>query len=182
MKNEVTPEILELILQAQAGNTSALKDLITQTQPRLLKFLLYLTSNEQLAQDLCQDSFLKVLSNLSSLRDPKSFYSWLFRSAKNLYLDHIKSAKSRESTSLEEVSDLSLFIYEEADKDSLILFRKVLSQIETDYQVVILLVDIEGYSYSEAADIVGISEDSLRSRLHRARQDFANFFEKLKTN
>jgi RNA polymerase sigma-70 factor, ECF subfamily len=164
-----------LVLQAQRGDESAISDLIEMSQKDLFRFVFYLTGNNQLAHDMCQDTFIKVLENLPRLKEPERFKSWLFQMAKNLYLDHTKSSKNKGHVSIESaLPDMT----SAEDKQKVLEIRQALSHIETDERLPLLLVDLEGYSYTEAAKIIGVSEDALRSRLHRARQTFAEKYKK----
>ncbi len=163
------------VLDAQKGQESALSYLIENTQTELFRFTFYLTGNNQLAHDLCQDTYIKVLEKIRDLKEPERFKSWLFKMAKNLYLDNIKSSKNKGHTSLESaLPDLT----SNEDKQKVLEIRQALSHLETDERIPLLLVDLEGHSYEEAAQIIGISEDALRSRLHRARQTFVEKFNK----
>lgn len=167
--SEENKQLLLVLSDAVSGDDKALKQLIELVHPRILKFLIFLCHNDSLAHDLCQETMIKMLNHLKTLRDPQKFYPWLFQCAKNLYFDHLKSAKNRENVDLEDIDD-GLLVAPEGAQNELLTFRKLLSQIETDYQVVILLIDVEGYSYEEAGQILSLSEDAVRSRLHRARQ------------
>jgi RNA polymerase sigma-70 factor, ECF subfamily len=175
IKAEDTDSLTQTVLAAQGGDESALAELIEQTQKELFRFAYYLTGNNQLAHDLCQDTFIKVLENISSLKEPHRFKSWLFRMAKNLYLDHIKSSKNKGHVAIDSaLPDLQ----SNEDKQRVLEIRQALSHLETDERIPLLLVDMEGHSYDEAAQIMGITEDALRSRLHRARQAFSQRYKK----
>jgi RNA polymerase sigma-70 factor (ECF subfamily) len=166
--------LLKLVTEAQTGDEAALSRLIENTQNDLFRFTYYLCGNNQLAHDLCQDTFIKVLENIAKLKEPERFKSWLFRMAKNLYLDHVKSSKNKGHVGMESVPDLQ----SAEDKETALEIRQALSHIETEERILLLLVDLEGHSYGEAAQIVGITEDALRSRLHRVRQTFLAKYKK----
>ncbi|HEX4925767.1 MAG TPA: RNA polymerase sigma factor [Bdellovibrionales bacterium] len=164
----------KLVLGAQSGDEGALSDLIEATQRELFRFTYYLCGNNQLAHDLCQDTFIKVLEGIGNLKEPHRFKSWLFTMAKNLYLDHNKSSKNKGHVSLDSSPDLE----SSEDKQKVMEIRQALSHLEAEERIPLLLVDLEGHSYQEAAQIIGISEDALRSRLHRARQTFSLKYKK----
>jgi RNA polymerase sigma-70 factor, ECF subfamily len=168
-------DLTPYVLSAQKGDESALSYLIESTQKDLFRFTYYLTGNTQLAHDLCQDTYIKVLEKIRSLKEPDRFKSWLYRMTKNLYLDHIKSSKNKGHVSLD--GAIPEMVTGE-DKQKVMEIRQALSHLETEERIPLLLVDLEGYSYEEAAQMIGISEDALRSRLHRARTTFSTKYKK----
>ena len=86
--------IKELISLAKSGDSSAIQNLILKYQNELSVFCFYLTKNKEQALDLAQDSFLKMLEKLPTLKDPNKFKTWLFAICRNLFLDKIRTQKS----------------------------------------------------------------------------------------
>lgn len=157
---------------AQQGDEEALIFLIEHTEKSLFRFCIYLTGNRTLSQDICQDAYVKVLENIKSLKNPSSFKAWLFQTAKNLYLNHVKSPKNSKYLELEDLAEL-------ASNSNMHLaseIRQSLAKLTEDERAVVLLIDLEEHSYSETAEIMGLSEEAVRSRLHRARQAFKILF------
>jgi RNA polymerase sigma-70 factor, ECF subfamily len=180
-RRAVDVQLVKLIEQAQAGDKSAMRLLIIQSQDRLFRFALYLTGNRAHAQDLCQDTYIKLLKSLKDLRTPEQFWSWLFRILKNMFIDSKRQASAKGYVPLEDVT-VETFITSKDAADELITLTTCLSRIDDDARTVIILVDIEGYSYAEAAEVVGVTENALRSRLHRARELLAEAAEAVKTS
>ena len=162
-------DLADFVIRAQGGDTKSMGILIEKTQDRLLRFCIYLTGNQDQAKDLTQETFVNALENIKALKDPQAFTGWLMRAAKNLFLNEVKSAKNQGHINIDEVSDL---IVEEADKDDVLYIRKALANLEPKARLVMLLVELEGYSYAEAAKIMGVSENVVRNTLHEARKDF----------
>jgi RNA polymerase sigma-70 factor (ECF subfamily) len=168
MKDEDS-RILTLVENAKNGNDSALSELIDILQPRLLRFCYYLCGHKELAEDICQDSLIKVLTKINSLKNSRLFIPWIFRAAKNRFLDHIKSHKVSRTESIENKADF----FKESETNrayTLIGINEMLSRLDDDERYILLLVDQQGYSYKEAAEIIGVSEAALTSRLHRIRK------------
>lgn len=166
MKNIDDKKLAKLVIAAQKGEESSLAELIKATEQELMKFLMFLVGNRPLAQDLAQDTYIKVIDSLSQLRDPMGFSSWFLRVAKNLYIDHVRSPRNSEKDDVNELVDLAI------DEDQAQAVREVqdlLQPLEPQDRYAVLLVYLEGYSYDEAASMVGITENALRSRLHRAK-------------
>ena len=164
------------VIEAKNGSEAALSEIIEQTQDSLFRFTYYLTGNQQLSHDICQDTFIKVLEKIKGLKEPERFKSWLFQMAKNLYLDHLKSSKNKNHVSIDNAAASDLLQIDDKQKD--LEIRQALSHLEMDERLPLLLVDLEGHSYIEAARTLGVSEDALRSRLQRARLAFAEKYKK----
>ena len=85
----------ELIRQAQRGKREAFDDLVRRYDSAVLRLALHLLGNEQDAQDVHQEAFLKAYRHLSNFRFECSFYTWLYRIVTNLCLDALRRRKSR---------------------------------------------------------------------------------------
>jgi RNA polymerase sigma-70 factor, ECF subfamily len=161
---------------AKRGDQAGFVWLIAHTKTRLLRFLFFLTGDGPLAQDLSQETYLYVLENISQLKESSAFVSWLYLIAKNRFLDYRKSPRNQryeDLVTLDKIGDFG----QSSDKELWFQIRQALAPLKPEEQETLLLVDLEGYSYSEAAKMLEISEASLTSRLHRARQAFhKNFF------
>jgi RNA polymerase sigma-70 factor (ECF subfamily) len=167
-------DLTGIVSRARSGDPSALRQLLEHTQDGLFRFCYYLCGNRALAEDITQDALVRVLEELHSLKDAGAFQSWLFRVAKNLYLDFVKSAKNKNHIPLD---DLSLpEPSSNPDSIQILKIREALGRLDSEDRPLLLLADLEGHSYAEIAKIMGISEAAVRSRLHRARQIFLRLF------
>ena len=129
----------------------------------------------ELVDDLCQETFLRALRGFSRLRDPSRFSSWLYRTAENLLRDHFRRKKRRRGkvvfTDELETEDRGIGPEEK-------LFQKeemeqLLARIESlpeRYREPLLLRHARDMPYSEISSLLGISENSVRVRIFRARQ------------
>ncbi len=169
MKVIDSKELTQTVLAAQKGDVKALALLIETTQDRLYKFCLYLCGQRPLAQDLCQDTYIKVLEHIHKLKKPEGFMPWLLTSAKNHYFDYLRSS-AQKTLPLDPDFDLSDEARSSEQTEQLLELKKALGQLSAEDRLTLLLVDLEGYSYQEAAEIQGVSENAMRSRIFRARQ------------
>lgn len=167
-----------LVRQALDGNESAQSELIDLTQAKLFKFCLLLGHNKELAEDICQEAYIKAFLNLKQLKQSENFQGWLYQIAKNLYFD-LKRSSSQKETPIEELPDT---FAESSDWLLVINVRRVLSQFDLEDRYLILLIELEGYSYQEAAELTGTTEDTVRSKLHRLRKLFIKKFKSDETN
>lgn len=162
---EAEPLSVELIEAAKAGEKKAWRALVEATQTRLYRFCLVLCGDPVRAEDLCQEAYLKCFDKLSKLDQPSTFISWLFRVTRNLYIDQVRANREDATADMAETSANPE--YAEA-----FAVHEALSHFEPEDRWLLVLVDMEGYSYKEAGGMVGISEDAVRSRLFRLRKEF----------
>ncbi len=158
-----------LIELAKSKDPRAQSELIVLTQQRLFKFCILLGNNRELAEDLCQEAYVKAFNSLARLNSPDSFYPWLCQIAKNLFFD-IKRKKAEVLSSNEDQN----FEAATADRqlESIVQVQKVLRTFDPEDRYLLLLVELEGLSYRETAEMLKTTEDAIRSKLHRLRQEF----------
>ncbi len=140
--------------------------------PRLRRFAYSLTGNQDDADDLCQATTEKVLKNADKWNDNKQFDHWVFRIAKNLWIDQFRAKKVRgHNIDIDSITE-NLNELSHNEPETNLLLRQVLSKMEDlteDQRLLIGLIAIEGYSYKDAADILEIPVGTVMSRLSRAR-------------
>lgn len=171
---EVKP--LELLIAgASEGDSKAMAALINLSEAKLFKFCFLLGQTREMAEDLCQEVYIRAFQNISKLKEPKAFQSWLYQIAKNVSVDMGRAQKERPmSTAVKENQAADI------DLEALLDLQKYLSEFEVDERFLLLLVELEGFSYSEAAELIGTTEAAVRSKLHRIRKELANRIEKAK--
>ena len=165
-------QVGNLVDQMKKGNAAAFGEFIEITQNSVFRFCFYLSKNREQADEICQETFLKAMINIGTLSKEYSALDWLLRIAKNLFIDEFRRTKRQtellndnfESTHVPTSSTEAAFEV-----------RQILSHFEPDDRTLLILIDLENYSYLEAATVLGVSEDAVRSRIHRARQVFVNY-------
>jgi RNA polymerase sigma-70 factor (ECF subfamily) len=170
--SESADAIEALVRRAQRGEEGAFEELIRCTQNRLFRFLYFLSGDATLAGDLCQDTYLYTLEHLSKIREPKAFPHWLFLVGRNRFFDHRRNKKNRPPSE----KAFSTPRLAASDRELAVQTLEIFSKLDPDWREVLLLIDLEGHSYLEASEIIGISESATRSRLHRAREAFHRLF------
>lgn len=137
------------------------------------KFALFLCSNLELAKDLTQDTFVKLIENFPTIQNKETIPAWLRVTLKNLYLDHLKSPKNNQ---LPISSDDLLESLNKHDLTTLHDITYALSNLSVRSRTAIILVDFQAFSYHEAAQIMQISDSALKSLLTRAKHQFKSFY------
>jgi len=148
--------------------------IVEEHSPRVYRLAYRLTGNRQDAEDLTQDVFVRVFRSLDRY-EPGNFPGWLHRITTNLFLDRVRrSSRIRMDRFGEGAEDrlLSVEVEPEAavhdanfDPD----IEQALSTLPEEFRVAVVLCDVEGLSYEEIADVLGIKLGTVRSRIHRGR-------------
>ena len=161
---------------AQKGDETALSKLIDLTQDHLYRFCVYLSNDTVLAEELSQDTLIKACENLKKIEDPSKFMSWMFTAARNRFIDLKRSPKAKEVSVEGEDGTVHEPEPSQVETDTVLGVRYALAELSEDERTVLVLIDSEEYSYAEAAQIIGITEEAVRSRLHRARKALLKVF------
>lgn len=156
----------------------------------LFNFALRMTGDSDEADDLVQETYLKAFRFFDKFEKGTNCKAWLFRIMKNTYINsYRKSSKEPDKVDYEEVENfyenikpsstdsahLEKEMYDNLLDDEL---SNAIASLPEDFRTVIILCDIEGFTYDEIADFVDVPVGTVRSRLHRARKMlFAKLYE-----
>ena len=149
---------------------------------RLKKFIRRLVKDEWVAEDLVQETFIRVKKNMDTVRNPSKLSSWVFRIAYNLCLDHFKSRKKDESESgnVESLPNPFMEMPVQKELEQLQMGACVQEQIDLlpePQRIVLILYDLLGFHHDEIADILDITKENAKVRLHRARKGLKSILE-----
>ena len=174
---------LELLRAVKAGDATAYRGLVEKYQGRVYSMVYGMLRNREDARDVAQEAFVKAYRNLASFRLESSFYTWLYRIAMNVAIDHVRKRKRQASSGFDEgiaTRDGDGMISESHHATSPAkalerkqLYKRIMDALEklpADQKQVILLRELEGLSYKEISDIMGIPEGTVMSRLFYARK------------
>jgi len=174
---------VELVSRLRAGDSTAFDEIYTVFNCRLLNFLARMARNRFVAEDLLEETWLRLVSAGEDLRADTRLGPWLFTVARNLYVSYCRS-RVRETA----YTDDLVFLWPcempktPFDVASLSEFEEKLDAAIADlppmYREVILLVGVEQLRPVDAAEVCGISPESLRQRLKRARDLLSGFLSK----
>jgi RNA polymerase sigma-70 factor (ECF subfamily) len=148
----------------------ALKAELTALLPRLRRFGRTLTGQQDDADDLVQVALEKALTRLHQWQPGTRVDSWMFRIMQNAWIDEIRSRQRRDEQLLDDETLEALSPAEPARQAEQLALRRALDQLSDEQRSVVGLVLIEGLSYAEAADVLGLPMGTVTSRLSRARE------------
>ncbi|MCX7895510.1 MAG: sigma-70 family RNA polymerase sigma factor [Thermoanaerobaculum sp.] len=148
---------------------------------QLYKTALRLTRNREDAEDLLQETYLKAFRHWQSFQPGTNLKAWLFKILKNTFINLYRRQKAlppqTDFADLEETLEAQIISEPEKSPEDELLERSwdqgvlaAVKQLPHNYKVVVLLADIEGYSYKEIAEILAIPLGTVMSRLYRGRK------------
>jgi len=175
----------ELVIACQSGSREAMECLVKKHQRSVNSLLYQLAPDWNDTSDLAQEVFVRVYRGLHSLRNPKTFRSWLNQIVVNLFYDELRRRPRRlhtisidapiendggESDLLREIADPSL----KPDEKSLVreldqTIKKAMAQLPEQFRTAIVLRELNGLSYEEIAQVIGCELGTVKSRIARAR-------------
>jgi len=171
----------EIIRQCQAGDTSSFNLLVEEHYTRVYNTALRMLGTPDSAADATQAAFVRAFRSLDSFRGDASFSTWLYRITANVCLDELRN-RPQEPVSLTFVSDNDEEPQEHSIPDSRTepsarvarderqrVVHEAIQQLSAEYRLVLVLYDLNGFSYKETAQVLGIPVGTVKSRLNRAR-------------
>ena len=193
LKAEAAAKDVRAIEKVLSGDVSGFKELVERYEKRVYNVALAVLGNPEDAKDIAQEAFLRVYQKIDSFRGESSFYTWLYRVTFNLSVDlSRKRYRSRElgfsekesnplavsnsGVRLESISESKFSGALEGPSEALergelnIELNKALASLSVEHRAVIAMRELDGLSYSEISEAVGISKGTVMSRLHHARK------------
>jgi len=178
---DVTDE-LALVQAAKKGDLEAFSDLVKRYDRNVFRIAQHITHNEEDAQDVVQEAFLKAYTNLAQFQGNSKFYTWLVRIAVNEALMKLRRRRSDKTVSIDEdveteegsmpreVADWTPNpeqLYGTSELGDIL--KKTIQGLPPGFRTVFVLRDVEGLSTEETAEMLGLSIPAVKSRLLRAR-------------
>ncbi len=145
------------------------------------KFILASVRNPSVAEDLAQETFVRVGEKINALRDPAKISSWIFRIAYHLVQDHYRADKKAPREEIHEgLVDLEETPLQKKMEQSEMsqCVQNQLQLLPDSQRTVIILADVLEFTVQEIADILGVTVENAKVRLHRARKKFKEILEK----
>lgn len=163
-------------VSSQGETDLAFAEVFESYRQPIHNYLLGMTQNTAEAEDLTQETFIRVSNSLSTFRGEASLSTWLYRIARNVFIDHTRRASTRQARASLPLEDL-VATKEAARTPEQLASRSEMSECVQDfirnlpenYRTVLVLADLQGLSNREIADVLDCSLDTVKIRLHRAR-------------
>lgn len=169
----------QLLDMAKTGSLPAFEELISLYEKKVFNYCYRMTNSREDAEDLTQEVFLKVYRSLPSFKGNSQFSTWLYRIAHNICIDKFRKQKAVVVPLVQGEEDEEREIQLKADgpspedillsKEQQSVIQKGIESLKPDYRSVIVLRDIQHYSYEEIADILTLPLGTVKSHISRAR-------------
>ena len=138
--------------------------------PGLKQFILKRVSDEQNAEDILQDVFLKIHTRIDTLRDEEKLQSWIYQIARNVIADYYREHKATVALSEALLLPEETVVDDDVVKDLLPSVRTMVDSLPAEYRQALLLTEYEGLTQRELAERLGLSFSGAKSRVQRARE------------
>lgn len=171
-RREVQEPDPEVVRAAAAGDLAAFEELVRTYEEPLWRFLVGMVRDPALAEDLAQETFLRVHRRLDTFAFRSRFSGWLFQIARNLAVDALRSRDRR--------ALLPVRVGPTSSPPGIELraeLREAVAALTPKLREAILLVEVLGFTCREAGGILGVAEGTVKSRLYHARRRLVAWFE-----
>jgi len=169
------------------GDDAAWETVVNQYAKRIYNLTYRYTSRRDEAEDLTQEIFIRVYQNLKSFRSESgSFQSWIMKVGRNLVIDHYRRTRRyQQAAGTEEMEIMNLKddkapnpqrVAEQSEASRFV--SEGLQALSPELKEAIILRDLEGMAYLEIAELLGIPEGTVKSRINRARLELAKLLTK----
>jgi RNA polymerase sigma factor (sigma-70 family) len=166
----------ETVAALRRGDPAAFESVYEHYRPRVYGFLVRLTGRRDLAEDLLQETWIRLARHARTLAEDTRIDSWLFTVARNLHISHRRRltldfhrirelTRSPKSAAADDPAPFA----DVAGNELRARLERAIAQLPINYREVILLVAVECMEHDEAARVLGLKPDALRQRLSRAR-------------
>ena len=177
----------QVVVYAQQGREDAYRELIARYERPVFSLIFRMVRDKETAEDLAQETFIKVLNNIDRYLPEFKFSSWLFKIANNITIDFLRkrqidtisiegapdavTAESKRATAIAVASGGESPLQQLESKELGEQIERAIGKLRPEYRACILLRHVEDYSYDEIAEIVKLPLGTVKTYIHRARAE-----------
>ncbi|MEP7382840.1 MAG: sigma-70 family RNA polymerase sigma factor [Gemmatimonadota bacterium] len=186
----------DLVSLAQEGRETAYRELVQRYERPVFSLIFRMVRDREVAEDLAQETFIKVLNHIDKYRPEFKLSSWLFKIANNVAIDflrkrqldtisidgspHARSAAEVDATSFDVVARQESALDEMEAKELGTAIERAIQQLRPEYRACIMLRHVEGRSYEEIAATLDLPLGTVKTYIHRARHQLRDALEGLR--
>lgn len=186
----------DVVVLAQQGREPAFRELIRRYERPVFSLIYRMVRDNTVAEDLAQDTFIKVLNHLDKYRPEFKFSSWLFKIANNVAIDHLRkrqldtismdgsphamTAAEADASSFELADQAESPLDELASRELGAIIEQAIGSLRPEYRNCIMLRHVEGRSYEEIAATLDLPLGTVKTYIHRARHQLREALEHLR--
>jgi RNA polymerase sigma-70 factor, ECF subfamily len=171
-----------LLLRCRSGDPEALEELIRRWEPKLFYYIRRLVACESDAWDVLQQTWIRVLQGIGSLRDAGALAPWLYRVARNAALSHRQSLLARQrwldrEVAIEELAGVEVLEAEWTVED----VHRGMEQLSVHHRDALTLFFLQDLSIEEIAEVIGVAEGTVKSRLFYGKRALREALEEMRS-
>ncbi|HEY3011561.1 MAG TPA: sigma-70 family RNA polymerase sigma factor [Gemmatimonadales bacterium] len=186
----------DVVLRARSGQEAAYRELIRRYERPIFALLFRMVRDRELAEDLAQETFVKALNAIDSYRPEFKFSSWIFKIANNAAIDHLRrreldtlsldGSPHAETPEAMQATALQIGARQETPLDTVeakelgTAIEAAIGSLRPEYRSCILLRHVEGRAYEEIAEILNLPLGTVKTYIHRARNELRQSLAHLK--
>ena len=190
LKNKYKFSDEKLILRFQDGDINAYNELVKRYKDRLFNFVLRYFNNREQAEDVVQETFIKLYTHANYYKNVAKFSTWIFTIAKNNALTELRKNKRKKTDSMwtDDGKVIDLNSNDEAidikveNEMAINQLNKFLDEIPENFRMAVVLRDFQELSYDEISRILEIPVGTIKSRINRGRIQLAEKMKHFKEN
>jgi RNA polymerase sigma-70 factor, ECF subfamily len=183
----------QVVEWAKDGHDPAFRELVRRYERPVFSLVYRMVRDRALAEDLTQETFIKVLNGIRSYRPEFKFSSWIFKIANNAAIDHLRrreldtlsldgaphaqTPEEMQATSLQLGSGLESPLDEVAARELGSHIERAIARLRPEYRACILLRHVEGHSYEEIAQMLDLPLGTVKTYIHRGRNELRVYLE-----
>jgi RNA polymerase sigma-70 factor (ECF subfamily) len=183
----------DVVTLAQQGRDSAFRELVRRYERPVFSLIFRMVRDRETAEDLAQDTFIKVLNHIDRYRPEFKLSSWLFKIANNVAIDHLRkrhldtisidgsphaaTAAEVEATSLDLAARQETALEEIEARELGTSIERAIAKLRPEYRSCIMLRHVEGRSYEEIAATLDLPLGTVKTYIHRARHELRESLE-----
>lgn len=182
----------QIVAWANAGREEAFREIVRRYERPIFSLLYRMVRDRALAEDLAQETFIKVLNGIRSYRPEYKFSSWIFKVANNAAIDHLRRRAidtlsldgSPDAKTPDEMQSTALQLGDQHRESPLQELEsrelggqidRAIARLRPEYRACILLRHVEGYAYEEIAQILDLPLGTVKTYIHRARNELREY-------
>ena len=172
----------EIIEKARTGNKNAFATLVLRFQNQIFSVAYGIIANQQDAEDIAQETFIKAYNSIGKLNHVEGFYKWLLRIAVNTSINYKKSSVFTPNVPIDEMNELVSQAQTPEEyvekREGIKELGSVLAELTSEHRAILVLREVQGLSYDEIANLFEIPLGTVKSRINHAREKLRQGFSK----
>jgi RNA polymerase sigma-70 factor (ECF subfamily) len=169
-KKQTRDEDLEIVVSCQEGNVDAFEALVQRHQKRMLNIAYRIIGNYDEACEMVQEAFISAYKHIKGFKGKAKFSTWLYAICINLSRNRLRQVRTRQHREPYPPSSDPSPLDRLEERDIQQKVQGCINSLDAEFKEVIILRDIQGFSYDEISDMLKIPEGTVKSRLFRARE------------